>query len=66
MGAAEFCSESLLRTSFRQVRQEGLGRVNLEWGGATGWRLVQNNRQVYNLTGYGEDNNNHKSWARLV
>lgn len=30
MGAAEFCSESLLRTGSRQVRQEGLGRVNLD------------------------------------
>ena len=41
MGAAEFCRESRLRTSFRQVRQEGLGRANLTRGGATGWRLVK-------------------------
>lgn len=54
MGAAEFCSESLLRTGSRQVRQEGLGRVI--W---MGWRLVQNNREILNWTGYGDDNSNH-------
>lgn len=65
MGAAEFCSESLFQTRARQVRQEGLGRENPGWGGATGWRLVPNNREILNWTGDGENNNNHLSWVWL-
>lgn len=60
-GATEFCSESLLSASSRQVRQEELGGVNPEWGGADGWRLVRNNNEDWMW----ENDNNYISWARL-
>lgn len=31
MGAAELCCDSLFQTSSRQVRQEGVGKVDPEW-----------------------------------
>lgn len=50
MGTAELCCDSLSQTSSRQVRQEGAGKSGSCMGGATGWRLLQNNREVLNWT----------------
>lgn len=44
MGAAEFCSESLLHASSRQV--------NPAWGGAAGRRPAQNNSEASYWTGH--------------